>query len=341
MFLARSEYTDCYKNDQNRRKREAFYHSGSVGPFGTLGSGTQSAGPAFIGGSGQFLEDGSPSSRVDDNNRNFPGVIGPGVALVGLTSNAFSTLDTVPGQVGAGVISLPPQQGPAFTGQGGIISVPSRQGPAFIGSQGGVIPLPSQQGPAFIGGQGGSFVGGQVFGQASAPGAIFQQGGAQAGGIQAAGFGFSSRVIQQEATPTVTRTFTVDAFETLTDLVLHSVAVTRTQFSIVTVTRATTVIVATPVNHGLALTTSVVVSPAYVTVTDTKSDFRVVVRTSVSHVTLTHTSYDITHVPFTLTSTEIVTMTSPVVRTVISTSVEAVTNYHTATNAVYVHGGYH
>lgn len=63
-------------------------------------------------------------------------------------------------------------------------------------------------------------------------------------------------------------------------------------------------VVATPVNHGLALSTSVVVRPAHVTVTDTKSAFRVVLRTSVSYVTLTHTSYDITHVPFTVYVTE-------------------------------------
>ena len=64
-------------------------------------------------------------------------------------------------------------------------------------------------------------------------------------------------------------------------------------------------VVPTPVNHALALSTSVVVHPAYVTITDTKSDFRVNVRTSVTYVTLTHTTNEIMHVPFTLTTTEV------------------------------------
>ncbi|MGU0940930.1 hypothetical protein ACSETY_34900, partial [Pseudomonas aeruginosa] len=77
-------------------------------------------------------------------------------------------------------------------------------------AQSGVISLPSQQGPAFIGGQGGSFIGRPVSGQAGVFGGSFQQGGIQAGGVQAAGFRFPSRVIQEEATPTVTRTVTID-----------------------------------------------------------------------------------------------------------------------------------
>ncbi|XP_045126351.1 uncharacterized protein LOC123513311 [Portunus trituberculatus] len=304
--------------------------------------------------SGQFGVNFIPGGLNNDNS--FSGVSrdvsfgAGGQVLQGL--NTLPSFASVP-QPGQGVSSqgpifvggpavLPaPSPAPVFTGQGGAIPLPSQQGPVFIGDQGGVIPLPSQQGSTFVGGQGGSFVGGQVFGQAGLSGVSFQQGGGQAGGVQAAGFGFPSRVIQQEATPTVTRTVTVDAFETLTNLVLHSVAVTRTQFSIVTATRGTTVVVATPVNHGLALTTSIVVRPVYVTVTDTKTDFRVDLRTSVNYVTLTHTSYDITHVPFTLTSTETVTVTSPVVKTVITTSVEAVTNYHTATTTARVHGGYY
>ncbi|XP_045126350.1 uncharacterized protein LOC123513310 [Portunus trituberculatus] len=324
-----------------------------------LGSGSDSvftSGSNQVGGSpssGQFGVNFLPGGLNNDNS--FSGVsrdVSAGAG--GQVLQGFNTLQTfsLPAQTGQSVSSqgpvfvggpavLPaPSPPPVFTGQGGAIPLPSQQGPVFIGDQGGVIPLPSQQGPTFIGSQGGSFVGGQVFGQAGPSGVSFQQGGAQAGGFQAVGLGFQSRVIQEEATPTVTRTVTVDAFETLTDLILHSVAVTRTQFSIVTATRATTVIVATPVNHGLSLTTSVIVHPAYVTVTDTKSDFRVVVRTSVSRVTLTHTSYDITHVPFTLRVTETVEVTSPLVRTVIRTSVEAVTNHHTVTNTAYVHGGY-
>lgn len=60
----------------------------------------------------------------------------------------------------------------------------------------------------------------------------------------------------------------------------------------------------TPVDDRVAISTTIVQSPEYVTVTETKSDFRLVVRTSVNHVTLTHTSYVITHVPYTMTATE-------------------------------------
>ena len=60
----------------------------------------------------------------------------------------------------------------------------------------------------------------------------------------------------------------------------------------------------TPVNDAVSLSTSVVVHPAYVTLTEVKSDFRVIVKTSVSRVTVTHTSYNIKHVPFTITTTE-------------------------------------
>lgn len=62
--------------------------------------------------------------------------------------------------------------------------------------------------------------------------------------------------------------------------------------------------VVTPVDDRVAISTTVVQRPELVTVTETKSDFRLVVRTSITHVTLTHTSYAITHVPFTITATE-------------------------------------
>ncbi|MPD06674.1 hypothetical protein E2C01_102498 [Portunus trituberculatus] len=47
------------------------------------------------------------------------------------------------------------------------------------------------------------------------------------------------------------------------------------------------------------------------------------------------------HVPFTITATETVHLTSPVVRTVISTQRQVVTDFRTIVNTIYVHGGYH
>ena len=127
----------------------------------------------------------------------------------------------------------------------------------------GVFSLPAQQGPAFLGGQGGSFVGGNflgqdgvvidgqvfgqaspagVFGQAGPAGAYVQQGGLQVGAAQGVEFGFASSIVRQQVTPTVTETVTVDQFKTLTDLVLHSVPVTQTQFTVRTTTRVTHVV---------------------------------------------------------------------------------------------------
>ncbi|MGU0940889.1 hypothetical protein ACSETY_34680, partial [Pseudomonas aeruginosa] len=88
----------------------------------------------------------------------------------------------------------------------------------------------------------------------------------------------------------------------------------------------------------MAITTTVLHRPEYITLTETKSDFRLAVRTSISHVTLTHTSYNIIHMPFTITATETVQLTSPVVRTVINTRRHVVTDYRTIVNTVYVRG---
>lgn len=64
-------------------------------------------------------------------------------------------------------------------------------------------------------------------------------------------------------------------------------------------------VVATPVDDFVVLVTTVIQRPEFITVTETKSDFRLAVRTSVTRVTVTHTSYAITNVPFTITATEV------------------------------------
>ncbi|XP_045136069.1 cell wall protein IFF6-like [Portunus trituberculatus] len=176
-------------------------------------------------------------------------------------------------------------------------------------------------------------------GVAGFPGFVGTAGTAGQGGAGA--FQRGTSVIQQQPTPTVTQTVTIDRFTTLTDIVFQSYGVTLTQFVVETATRPVQQVVVTPVNDQVAITTTVLHRPEYITLTETKSDFRLAVRTSVSHVTLTHTAYNIMHVPFTITATETVHLTSPVVRTVISTQRQVVTDYRTIVNTVYARGGYH
>ncbi|KAG0728911.1 hypothetical protein GWK47_031474 [Chionoecetes opilio] len=123
--------------------------------------------------------------------------------------------------------------------------------------------------------------------------------------------------------------------DSLTDTVFQSYGVTLTQFAVQTVTRPIQQVVVTPVDDVVAVATTQVLRPEYITLTETKSDFRLAVRTSVTHVTLTHTSYAITHVPFTITATETVQITSAVVRTVIDTVSRVVTDYRTLLNTVF------
>ncbi|KAG0722492.1 hypothetical protein GWK47_044410 [Chionoecetes opilio] len=188
---------------------------------------------------------------------------------------------------------------------GGITAAGSQGGNSFQGFGGSV----DQGGAAFVGGSGGQ--------------------------------GFATSVFHQQIVPTVTQTVTVDAFTTLTDTVFQSYGVTLTQFAVQTVTRPIQQVVVTPVDDVVAVATTQVLRPEYITLTETKSDFRLAVRTSVTHVTLTHTSYAITHVPFTITATETVQITSAVVRTVIDTVSRVVTDYRTLLNTVFVHGGYY
>ncbi|XP_050693845.1 uncharacterized protein LOC126984269 isoform X1 [Eriocheir sinensis] len=221
----------------------------------------------------------------------------------------------------------------AQTGDGPFVGGQLVEGfPGLVSSRpqsAGMLPL--QLVPSFVDSQtpvaGGSLTG-QVF-------------NAQAG-FQGAGFDaqFARSVITKPITPTVTQTSTIDSFQTLTDLVLHSVPVTQTHFTLLTTTQLTRVVVPTPVNDLMDLETTVIASPMFVTITETYSHFRVVVRTSINYVTLTHTSYAITHVPYTITATQTVRVTSPMVKTVIQTSVHGVTDYRTVAHTVYVHGGY-
>ena len=188
---------------------QVIYNPGSSGSFGVIDSGSSIPSSNFVvdgtlGTTNQFL-DFTSLSQPDDCGT-FPGV-----------TTTSATDSVVPGTFSG-------------TGLGGV------------SADGGVgfISLPSRQDVTFLGGQGSSFTSGQLFGQAGASGAGSQLSGFQVAGPQ--GGRFPSRVIQEQGTPTLTVTVTQDAFETLTDLVLHSVAVTRTQFSLVTTTRVITVV---------------------------------------------------------------------------------------------------
>ncbi|XP_045610925.2 uncharacterized protein [Procambarus clarkii] len=141
-------------------------------------------------------------------------------------------------------------------------------------------------------------------------------------------------------TPTVTQVITIDRCVTVTDQAFNSVAVTLTSFSVQTVTVGTRAVLQTPVDDRVALQTSVFVRPGTVTLTEVKSDFRIVTETSLTHVTLAHTSYVISQYTFTTTATQVISYTATLVRTNISTQRTTITNYRTVTDTVFVNSGY-
>ncbi|XP_069937287.1 mucin-5AC-like [Cherax quadricarinatus] len=160
-----------------------------------------------------------------------------------------------------------------------------------------------------------------------------------AGGQRVSGSGQVSRA-DFLITPTVTRLVTIDRFVTLTDLAFHSVAVTLTSLTVQTVAAGTRVVVATPVDERIALQTTVVFRPSSVTLTEVKSDFRIVTEVSVDHVTITHTSYIISQSTYTTTATQALTYTSTLVRTNIRTERTTFTDFQTITDTVYFGGSY-
>nr|XP_045610920.1 uncharacterized protein LOC123766101 isoform X4 [Procambarus clarkii] len=141
-------------------------------------------------------------------------------------------------------------------------------------------------------------------------------------------------------TPTVTQVITIDRCVTVTDQAFNSVAVTLTSFNVQTVTVGTRLVLQTPVDDRVALQTSVFVRPGTVTLTEVKSDFRIVTETSLTHVTLAHTSYVISQYTFTTTATQVISYTATLVRTNISTQRATITNYRTVTDTVFVNSGY-
>nr|XP_053657560.1 uncharacterized protein LOC128706635 [Cherax quadricarinatus]XP_053657561.1 uncharacterized protein LOC128706635 [Cherax quadricarinatus] len=149
------------------------------------------------------------------------------------------------------------------------------------------------------------------------------------------------RRVEFQVTPTVTKVVTVDHFITLTDLAFHSVAVTLTSLNVQTVTTSTLAVLHTPVNDHVALQSTVVLRPSYITVTCVKSDFSIVTEVSVDHVTITHTSYIIQQTTYTTTATQVLTLTSPLVRTIIRTARETLTDYRTVTDTVLAPGAYY
>ncbi|XP_069177297.1 uncharacterized protein [Procambarus clarkii] len=246
------------------------------------------------------------------------------------------------------------------TTQGGSVNLPR-----VVLSQAAPFRFSSQSDTNFH--QGSGQAAGAVFGQGvgsgQAAGAVFGQG---VGSGQAAGAVFGQnqatvlgsgrfnqvsvprvtigipevRRVDALFTPTVTQVITIDRCVTVTDQAFNSVAVTLTSFNVQTVTVGTRAVLQTPVDDRVALQTSVFVRPGTVTLTEVKSDFRIVTETSLTHVTLAHTSYVISQYTFTTTATQVQTYTATLVRTNISTQRTTVTNYRTVTDTVFVNSAY-
>ncbi|XP_045610927.1 uncharacterized protein [Procambarus clarkii] len=167
--------------------------------------------------------------------------------------------------------------------------------------------------------------------------------GDTAGSPPYAGGRYSSpRVVRVDSpyVPTVTQFVTIDRCITVTDQAFNSVPVTLTSLNVHTVTAGTRAILQTPVDDRVALQTVLVYKPTSLTVTSVKSDFRIVTEVSLDRVTLAHTSYVIVQSTFTTTATQVVTLSTTLVRTNISTQRTTLTDYRTLTDTVYVNSGY-
>ncbi|XP_068200359.1 protein rtoA-like [Palaemon carinicauda] len=142
----------------------------------------------------------------------------------------------------------------------------------------------------------------------------------------------------QQLTITVTETRTIDNYVTVTETILNSVPVTITGFNVNTVTLTTFGVHQTEVDDVVALTTTVVERPVTEFVTTAKSNFIYVTDVSVEVYTITHNAHLITQTVHTTVVTQTLTMSSPVVRTFLTTATETSTEHRTVVNTVFVHG---
>ncbi|XP_068236112.1 uncharacterized protein [Palaemon carinicauda] len=142
----------------------------------------------------------------------------------------------------------------------------------------------------------------------------------------------------QQLTITVTETRTIDNYVTVTESILNSVPVTLTGFNVNTVTLTTFGVHQTDVDDVVALTTTVVDRPVTEFVTTAKSNFIYVTDVSVEMYTITHNAHLISQTVHTTVVTQTLTMSSPVVRTFLTTATETSTEHRTVVNTVFVHG---
>ncbi|XP_050693844.1 uncharacterized protein LOC126984268 [Eriocheir sinensis] len=146
----------------------------------------------------------------------------------------------------------------------------------------------------------------------------------------------SRKIIEARPDVTLTRTVTLDRFVTTTDVAFVEQPRTATIFSFLTHTAVTTVVLPTPVDRNVVVSTAVVTrAPLTVTVTDVRSEFQYVTRTELRYVTLTHTSYSFTQDTLLTTVTRVQTISTTVTRTDINTVTTTFTENRTVISTVF------
>ncbi|WP_322929516.1 hypothetical protein [Providencia huashanensis] len=149
--------------------------------------------------------------------------------------------------------------------------------------------------------------------------------------------GFFAEFLQQ-LTITVTETRTIDNFVTVTETILNSVPITLTGFNVNTVTLTTYGVFQTEVDDIVAVTTTVVERPVTEFVTTAKSNFIYVTEVSIDVYTITHNAHLISQTVHTTFVTQTLTLSSPVVRTFLTTATQVFTDIRTVVNTVFAHG---
>ncbi|XP_047482597.1 uncharacterized protein LOC125034720 [Penaeus chinensis] len=144
----------------------------------------------------------------------------------------------------------------------------------------------------------------------------------------------------REATITVTETITIDRSVVHTDQAYNVVPVTITDYALWTSTLPRRVAVQTPVDDDVAIQTRLVEKPLTLTVVDTVSDYGIVTDVLVEYYTITHTCYHVMQSTYTRTARQTLAFSAELVRTVVRTSKNTVTDYRTVYNTVFVGGRY-
>ncbi|XP_064082869.1 uncharacterized protein LOC135198800 [Macrobrachium nipponense] len=210
-----------------------------------------------------------------------------------------------------------------------------------FGSTGGLF-----IGSGISGGSGTFNVGvdGTGFGTSSGPQVLVNQGPVRQSfgtfGSQGVQVNQNFAQLLEQITLTVTLTNTIDRFVTVTETVLNSVPITITGFNVNTVTVTTQGVQQTSANDVVVLTSTVEQRPITSFVTTAKSNHLYVTDISVEIFTITHSAHQIDQTTFTTVVTQTLTLSSPIVRTSIITSLQTNTVYQTIVNTAFVRGGY-